>query len=166
MMPVKRFKRFPLSLLYLLLSLCVAGCLRVTAANHPAPVINGTAAMTCTPTHDDGVSPTYKPNMPVRARVGQGHLLTGVVRSSRDCAPIANARLELWPEYAGRGHPDATRATVLTDQTGRYHFECDLPEHIHMRISAAGYHTIGQNSYHPDGQVEGTFDIVLAPETP
>jgi protocatechuate 3,4-dioxygenase beta subunit len=80
--------------------------------------------------------------------------------------PIANARVELWPEYAGQGHPDEARSTVITDSDGRYSFECNLPEHIHMRISAAGYRTLAQNSYHPNGQAEGIFDIVLAPETP
>jgi len=47
---------------------------------------------------------------------------------------------------------------------GRYRFECNLPHHIHMRISAQGYKMIGVNSYHPEGKAEGTFDIVLEPE--
>jgi protocatechuate 3,4-dioxygenase beta subunit len=89
-----------------------------------------------------------------------------VVRSSLDCAPIANAQIELWPEYAGQGHLDEARARIFTDKEGRYRFECDPPEHIHMRISADGYQTIAQNSYHPNGQVEGRFDIVLAPISP
>ncbi|MFN8495368.1 MAG: carboxypeptidase regulatory-like domain-containing protein [Caldilineaceae bacterium] len=144
--------------------LMLSGCVRGAVINNPASLRDNAGAMTCTPTHDDGVSPTYKPNAPVRASVGHGHVLTGVVRSSRDCAPIANARLELWPEYAGRGHPDDMRATVLTDSVGRYRFECNPPEHIHIRISAPGYRPIGQNSYHPNGQAEGKFDIVLAPE--
>jgi protocatechuate 3,4-dioxygenase beta subunit len=93
-------------------------------------------------------------------------VLTGVVRSSLDCAPIANARLELWPEFPGKDHPDEARATVFTDSAGRYRFECDPPDHIHMRISAQGYRILGQNSYHPNGQAEGTFDIVLVPESP
>lgn len=46
----------------------------------------------------------------------------------------------------------------------RYRFECNLPEHIHMRISASGYKTIGVNSDHPEGKAEGGFDIVLEPE--
>jgi protocatechuate 3,4-dioxygenase beta subunit len=93
-------------------------------------------------------------------------VLTGVVRSSRDCAPIANAQLELWPEVADQGHPDEARATIFTDSEGRYRFECDMPEHIHLRISAPGYRTLAQNSYHPNGEAEGTFDIVLEPESP
>ncbi len=140
------------------------------AALTPSPITptatTRAAAVTCTPTIDDGLSPSYKPNAPIRSSVGHGHVLTGVVRSSRDCAPIANAQLELWPEYLDQGHPDEARATILADSAGRYRFECDLPEHIHMRISAPGYRTLAQNSYHPNGQAEGTFDIVLVPESP
>ena len=117
----------------------------------------------CQPTVNDGVSPTYKPESPVRSTVGHGHVLTGIVESSQDCSPIAGAKLELWPEYVGRGHPDQARATVFTNDAGRYRFESELPEHIHMQISAAGYLTIGQNSYHPDGRASGEFDIVLRP---
>ena len=118
----------------------------------------------CKPTLDDGVSPSYKPNAPERAVVGQGHVLTGVLLSSETCEAIANVKLELWPEEAGFGHPDSARATLFTDQNGRYRFECDPPEHIHMRISAPGYRTIGVNSYHPGGSAEGVLDIVLMPE--
>ena len=96
--------------------------------------------------------------------VGQGHILTGVVLSSETCEPIANAKLEFWPEEAGLGHPASSRATFFTDQNGNYRFECNPPEHIHMRISAHGYRTIGVNSYHPEGQAQGTFEVVLEPE--
>jgi len=118
----------------------------------------------CTPTLDDGVSPSYKPDAPERTVVGQGHVLTGVVRSSDGCQPIPHAKLEFWPEEAGLGHPDSSRATFFTDENGGYHFESNPPEHIHMRISAHGYRTIGVNSYHPEGKTKGTFDIVLMPE--
>jgi len=118
----------------------------------------------CKPTLDDGVSPSYISNAPERTVVGRGHVVTGVVLSSVDCKPIPNAKLEFWPEEEGFGHPDSSRATFFTDQEGRYRFECNLPDHIHMRISVPGYRTIGVNSYHPEGQAEGTFDIVLEPE--
>jgi protocatechuate 3,4-dioxygenase beta subunit len=123
-----------------------------------------TPPLSCKPTLDDGVSPSYKQDAPERTVVGGGHVLTGLVLSSLDCQPIANAKLEFWPEEAGLGHPDSSRATFFADQNGQYRFECNLPKHIHMRISAPGYRTIGVNSYHPEGKPEGTFDIVLAPE--
>jgi catechol 1,2-dioxygenase len=128
------------------------------------PTITVNSSRSCKPTLDDGVSPSYKPNAPERTVVGQGHVVIGVVLSSIGCKPIPNAKLEFWPEEEGLGHPDSSRATFFTDRDGRYRFECNLPEHIHMRISAPGYHTIGVNSYHPEGKAEGTFDIVLQPE--
>jgi len=60
----------------------------------------------CSPTFDDGVSPSYRPNAPERTVVGEGHVVSGVVFSSSNCQPIANAKLEFWPEEAGLGHPD------------------------------------------------------------
>jgi protocatechuate 3,4-dioxygenase beta subunit len=116
---------------------------------------------TCKPTLNDGVSPSYIPNTPERTVVGSGHVLTGQVLSSADCMPIPNAKLEFWTEEEGLGHPDSSRATFFTDENGFYRFECNQPEHIHMRISAEGYRTIGVNSYHPEGAAEGVFDIVL-----
>lgn len=129
-----------------------------TARATTAPV-----AQRCTPTLDDGLSPSYKPNAPERNVVGSGHVVTGVVRSSRDCAPIANAKLEFWPDEGNDTHPDASRATFYSDSEGKYRFECNQPQHIHMRISAEGYRTLASNAYHPEGKPEGTFDIVLVP---
>jgi len=90
-------------------------------------------------------------------------VLTGTVRSRRDCAPVAGARVELWPEIAGKGHPDAQRATVLTDAGGRYRFQSDPPEHIHMLVSAEGFEPLASNRYHPEGRASGHLDILLTP---
>ena len=137
-----------------------------TATSIPATsTLIATALRSCKPTLDDGLSPSYEPDAPERNVVGKGHVLTGVVRSSRDCQPIANAKLEFWPEEEGLGHPASSRATFFTDANGNYRFACNPPEHIHMRISAPGYRTIAVNSYHPNGSAEGVFDIVLVPES-
>ena len=131
--------------------------------NTPIPAATATLPKSCTPTLDDGVSPSYIPDTPLRNVVGQGHVLSGTVRSSADCLPISNAKLEFWTEEAGLGHPNSARATFYTNENGQYRFECNLPEHIHMRISAEGFRTIGVNSYHPEGAATGSFDIVLRP---
>lgn len=155
------------------LVLLVALVLPLVACTRPGPTSPRTREATTTPpaiealtpTIDDGVSPSYKPDAPVRESVGSGHVLTGTVRSSVDGSPIERARVELWPEYAGKGHPDEARATVFTDARGRYRFECDPPEHIHVRVSAPGYTAIGINSYHPEGASSGTMDVVLRRDT-
>ena len=146
-----------------------AGCDRSAPA--PAPATTSPAAPAaggCTAGYEepDALSPSYRPGAPVRAVVGQGHVLTGTVRSSRDCAPIAGARVELWPEIAGQGHPDDQRATVLTAADGGYRFQSDLPEHIHMLVSAEGFEPVASNRYHPEGQAAGRFDVLLPPSAP
>ena len=132
----------------------------------PTPIIVATVSpvQNCTATPNDGVSPSYQPDTPVRSIVGHGHVLTGIVLSSADCQPIPNAKLEFWPEETGLGHPDSSRATLFADSNGQYRFECNPPEHIHMRISAEGFHTVGVNSYHPEGAAEGIMNFVLVPE--
>jgi hypothetical protein len=158
----------------LLLVLAVAAAL---AAGCDRPASRPTAATTVAPAaaaaggcgggeEADTLSPTYRPGAPVRAVVGHGHVLTGTVRSGRDCAPVAGARVELWPEIAGRGHPDSQRATVITGADGRYRFQSDLPDHIHMLVSAPGFEPVASNRYHPEGRPSGTFDVVLPPSGP
>ncbi len=132
-------------------------------APQPTDIPVSRAGTGCTPTFSDDLSPTYKANAPPRTVVGRGHRLRGTVRSSRDCAPIVHATLELWPEAPNGDHPDRLRATIFTDDAGAYTFECEPTDHIHMRVSADGYRTITSNAYHPGGRVVGTFDIVLAP---
>lgn len=158
---MKIFIRLLLFIFVFLLSGCEA---LLQYVGRPS-LATSTPIVTCSPTFSDEGSPTYRPNAPVRTVVGRGHVVTGVVLSSRDCQPIANAKLEFWPEEEGLGHPDLSRATFYTDSTGKYRFECNPPEHIHMRISANGFRTIYNNSYHPEGKAEGVFNIVLVPET-
>jgi len=165
---VGRLRTLTIVVILCLFPVLVTGCLPDARTDLPKPTsegLQGSARLDqLQPTGDDGLSPSYKPGAPSRSIVGTGHVLTGSVVSSRDGSPVAGAQLELWPEYADRGHPDEGRATVVTDQNGRYRFQCDPPEHIHMRITARGYVGIAQNSYHPGGQAEGIFDVVLRPE--
>jgi hypothetical protein len=143
---------------------------RVNAASgygyHPITPPPG-ARWRCSPTYpDDG--PTYRPGAPARSLSGRGgHVVSGTVRSARDCGPIAGAMLEAWPATRDReDHPDELRATLFTDGAGRYRFETEPPEHIHFRISAPGFVPIFSNAYHELGgrTGEGVFDVVLAPE--
>ena len=165
---MKRLLIFSILLPLTLINSCTSPPAQPTKTVGPTiqimPTVTNTSRLTCKPTLDDGVSPSYVPNAPERTVVGTGHIVTGVVLSSLDCQPIAHAKLEFWPEEEGKGHPDSSRATFYTDENGRYRFECNPPEHIHMRISAPDYKTIGINSYHPNGKTEGTFDIVLEPD--
>jgi hypothetical protein len=139
---------------------------RSTAAPAAAPAAPSRGSCAAGYEEPDTLSPSYRPGAPVRAVVGTGHVLTGTVRSARDCAPIAGARVELWPEIAGKGHPDDQRATVLTGSDGGYRFQSDPPEHIHVLVSADGFEPVASNRYHPEGRATGRFDVVLPPSPP
>ena len=138
----------------------------LTLAPTPGVLPSPTAPQaSCIPTTNDEPGP-IGPGAPERNVVGHGHILRGTVRSGADCAPIARAMLELVPADLHDEHHAATRATLFTNADGAYTFECDPPQHIHMRISAPGYRTIYNNSYHPrPDAATGLFDIVLAPDT-
>ena len=163
-----------LLLVLVLAAALAAGCDRSPAPAPPATTMaapaNGpptgvTGGGGCVASYDtpDALSPSYRPGAPVREVVGQGHVVTGTVRSIRDCGPVAGARVELWPDAGGLGHPDDQRATVLTGADGTYRFQSDPPDHIHMLVSAAGFEPLSTNRYHPEGRATGRFDILLMP---
>ncbi|MBZ0157152.1 MAG: intradiol ring-cleavage dioxygenase [Alphaproteobacteria bacterium] len=130
-------------------------------------------AAQCAPTEPDMLGPFYKPDAPVRSRVGQGYILGGVVRSSHDCSPVAQARIEVWLAGPEGEYDDAHRATLFSDAKGVYRFESNFPPpysgrppHIHLRVSAAGYRTLVTQHYPVKGQSQGTMDLVLVPVRP
>lgn len=129
----------------------------------------GTAA-DCRPTPSDALGPFYVPDAPVRSSVGKGYVLTGTVRSSRGCGPLAGARVELWLTGPD-GYDAAHRATVVADAEGRYAFESARPPpyerrppHLHVRVAHPGFRTLVTQHYPAAGQAAATFDLVLVPE--
>ena len=128
------------------------------------------AGAKCKPTPSDYLGPFYKAGARVRASVGTGYELNGVVRSSANCAPITNAKIELWLTAPGGDYDDDHRATIYSDDTGAYSFESNSPPgysgrppHIHIRISANGFSTLATQHYPEIGQKTGEFDLVLVP---
>jgi protocatechuate 3,4-dioxygenase beta subunit len=124
----------------------------------------------CPPTPADALGPFYQANAPVRASVGKGYVLSGVVKSARDCAPIQGARIEFWLAEPSGDYDDQHRATVVANQTGAYRFESNYPPrysfrppHIHLKVSAPGFKTLVTQHYPQKGQTQATFDLVLAP---
>lgn len=122
----------------------------------------------CAATRADVVGPYYKPDAPVRSKVGSGHVLQGTVRAAPTCAPIPGARIEFWLTGAGGRYTDDLRATVLADAQGRYRFESSFPvryadaqPHIHIKVSAKGYRTVVTRYFPQARQHGGAFDLVL-----
>lgn len=143
-------------------------------------------AQPCEATYGWLTSDTFA-NAPVRSSFGRGEILTGVVRSSRDCKPIANARVVFWMHnWTRQDDLNEPVAVVFSDRDGVYRFETDPPRvsfaHLHIFISAPGFHSIQTNYYPfpenirssysfprpleeapPQGQQRGHFDLVLVP---
>lgn len=130
-------------------------------------VASGNAEEKCQPTEPDALGPFYKPGAPERTSVGQGYVLSGVVRST-SCRPLAGAQLEFWLAGPDGNYDDAHRATLFSNESGEYRFESNFPPkysfrppHIHLRVSAPGYKTLVTQHYPQEGQSRGTFDLVL-----
>jgi protocatechuate 3,4-dioxygenase beta subunit len=124
----------------------------------------------CRPTAPDMLGPFYKPDAPARSVVGKGYILSGVVRSSKDCSPISEARIEFWLTSPKGEYDDDHRATVHSDARGSYRFESNYPRpyggrppHIHIRVTAKGFRTLVTQHYPEEGSSSGIFDLVLIP---
>ncbi len=125
----------------------------------------------CTPTPYDEIGPFYRPDAPMRNKVGSGYLLSGHVLSTSECTPLPEAKLEFWLVNENVEYDDAHRATVIADSKGRYTFESNKPmdyvgrlPHIHMRITAKGHEELITQHYPQKDAVRAEFDIVLPPE--
>lgn len=133
----------------------------------PLPAV---AAPVCTPTEPDMLGPFYKPDAPVRSSVGKGYVVSGVVRSSKDCSPVKGARIEFWMAGPDANYDDSHRATLFADDSGGYRFESNVPvpysgrpPHIHIRVSAKGFRTLVTQHYPEKGKNSSTADLVLVP---
>jgi protocatechuate 3,4-dioxygenase beta subunit len=129
------------------------------------------AAETCKPTAPDALGPFYKADAPVRSDVGKGYVLTGTVRSSKDCVPVTGAKVEFWLAGPDGEYSDAYRATILSDQSGAFRLESHFPPayygrppHIHVRVSAPGFQTLVTQHYPVKGSTTGVFDLVIIRE--
>ena len=128
-------------------------------------------AVTCTPTEPDMLGPFYKPDAPIRSRVGKGYVLTGTVRSAADCSAISGAKVEFWMAGPDGEYADTFRATLFSSSSGAYRLESHIPppyygrpQHIHILVSASGFRTLVTQHYPEKGKTEGVFDLVLIPE--
>ncbi len=153
--------RFTVIWFLLLSGLWLAGGLPLQAA----------ADYQCPPTRPDMKGPFYKPNAPLRSSVGKGYVMVGTVKSARDCNSITKAAIEFWLTNPDGNYDDQHRATVVSDPSGAYRFECGRPTdygfrppHIHLRITARGFKPLVTQHYPEEGVSTARFDIVLIPQ--
>jgi protocatechuate 3,4-dioxygenase beta subunit len=131
----------------------------------------GAAAPGCPATVPDGFGPFGRGSPPMRASIGKGHVLTGIVLSSLNCRALRRARVELWQANARGKYVRATSATVLTDGSGRFRFEGPYPTayegapaHIHLRIVASGHEVLLCRYVPARGARRGSIRLVLEPQ--
>jgi protocatechuate 3,4-dioxygenase beta subunit len=142
-----------------------------TAAILAGPSYSAATAWKCAPTPWDEIGPFYRPNAPLRSRIGIGYVLEGTVRSAATCRPIPGARIEFWQAGPDGQYSDAYRATIVTDRKGRYRLETSFPPpyarrppHIHILVDMRGYAGLITQHYPRAGQSRATFDLTMETE--
>ena len=127
-----------------------------------------------TPAQTEG--PYFKPGSPTRTSLvepgmaGTRLALSGRVLS-RDCRPIAGARLDFWQADASGTYDNAgyrLRGNQTTGSDGRYALDTVVPgeypgrtEHIHVKVQPAGGGTLTTQLYFPGvsrNQQDSIFD--------
>ena len=128
----------------------------------------GPVAAQCKASPGAPLDDSYSPAAPKRAVVGSGLVVTGTIRASSDCLPIAGATVEYW--MAGpNGYTEKLRGTVVTDKNGRYRFQCPFPvshgfsPHIHMNVAGDAFLPIQTEFFPAQGSTSGSYDVVLDP---
>jgi protocatechuate 3,4-dioxygenase beta subunit len=129
------------------------------------------AAWKCTPNPQDEIGPFYRPNAPLRTKIGRGYVLKGTVRSAATCRPIPGARIEFWQVGPDGNYGDAYRATIITDRRGHYRLTTSVPppyarrpSHIHLLVDMRGYAGLITQHYPKAGKWSADLDLVLETE--
>ena len=152
--------------------LAAAALLMVAILGAPgAGPVRAAAPPKCPITPNGYMDPNYTPNPPMRSHVGAGgFVLTGIVRSGIDCAPLARVRVEIWHAGPNGSYDMIHRGTVVTDAAGRFRFETDFPgsgfgqPHIHIHVAVGGFKPTATAFLPKPGSKSGDIEIVLEPE--
>ena len=144
-----------------------AGC----ALAAPAVAVAAPDVSRCAPTPADTFGPFGRGTPPHRAKIGSGHVLSGIVLSVLDCRPIRGARVELWQSNRNGRYTRATSGTVITDRAGRFRFEGPYPSsyegregHIHIRVVAPLHLPLLSRYVPAKGARRSSVRLVLEPD--
>jgi protocatechuate 3,4-dioxygenase beta subunit len=150
---------------------CVLWVLAVGVVATAAAAAGAPAANQCRPTLGDARGPFDQGTPPLRAKIGTGHVLTGVVLSSLNCRPIRGAQVQFWQSNRKGRYTRATSGTVITNGAGRFRFEGPRPSsyegrepHIHIRVFARGYEPLLARYVPAEGARRGSVRLVLVPD--
>jgi protocatechuate 3,4-dioxygenase beta subunit len=144
-----------------------AACVVWIVAVCSAASVGAAPAARCALTPNDSGGPD-RGTAPLRAKIGTGHVLTGVVLSP-SCLPIVGARVSFWQSNARGVYTAAGRGAVRTNRSGRFRFEGPMPKayagraaHIHIKVEAPGFEPLF-TEYEPRGARRGSVRLVLRP---
>jgi hypothetical protein len=104
------------------------GSAELTAPAPPAPATTGTTTGRSEPANceatesNPGGTNNYLPDAPEREALGEGFVIEGFVRRSAGCEPLEDVPVQVWLATETGGEQD-NRATVRTDEDGRYRIE-------------------------------------------
>jgi hypothetical protein len=77
----------------------------------------------CKPTESNpGGTNNYIPDAPEQSSLGEGFVITGLVRAANGCRPLEGVRIQVWLATETGGEQD-NRASVRTGADGRYRIE-------------------------------------------
>jgi hypothetical protein len=127
------------------------------------------AGAACAPTIVDGGGPFSRVVPPLRAKIGKGFVLTGVVLDT-NCRPIPRAQVQFWQSSKDGVYRRSGSGTVIADKAGRFRFQGPFPPryegfppHIHIRVDAADYEQLLTRYVPATGSHRGTIRLVLVP---
>ena len=87
------------------------------------PADRAAARPNCEATESNpGGTNNYIPDAPAVESLGEGFVITGLVRSARGCRPLEGVRVQVWLATETGGEQD-NRASVRTGADGRYRIE-------------------------------------------
>lgn len=142
----------------------------VAVSLHAAWPVN-VDARRCKPTPHDEIGPYYKPDAPLRTKIGEGYVLSGVVRDAVTCKPISQARIEVWMAGPQGAYGDQWRATLVSDRQGNYRIETPRavpyarrPPHIHILVDIKNYAGLITQHYPKPGARSARFDLIIERE--
>ena len=146
----------------------VLACVTLGCVTSPG---TASAAPACAPTRADSLGPFYEPDAPERDHTGQGLVISGTVRSARDCSPLGGAVIEWWSANPRGDYDNAHRATQRASTDSRYQYTTDFPgrypgrpPHLHVRVTAPEHRTLVTQVYPQQGQTTLSVDLVLVPK--
>lgn len=106
------------------------------------------ATASCPVTTNEGGTLAEVPQTVERAKVGEGFVLTGDVRDTSTCLPIADAQITYWLVNEAGEYDADHEGLVTTNAQGLYQIESNRPgsygpdAHIHLAITAPGYESV------------------------